>query len=744
MRNYHNLSPVDFEELVRDLLQKDLGISLESFGPGADRGIDLRYAHGGDRIIIQAKRYLDSTFSTLMRELRTERDKIERLKPTRYILAIAKTLTPPQKDKVLAIFEGLPLEVADIKTLREIDVLLDRFPDVEKAHFKLWLTSVNILERIIYAGIYNRTRAEIAEIEELIPKFVGSSGISQAETILQKERILIISGEPGVGKSSLARFLISAHARQNWKIVVIDKIEQAFDITTADENTLVFFDDFLGQVELTPDFLRGMDAQLPTVFRDIQRRKTLRFILTTRSYILRQARYKAGRLADNEFKPTEFVLKIGHYSRAERARILYNHLYFSNIATPVRNSLLDGNLVISIIDHKNFNPRLIKVLTSPKYINLEQGSLSQALLRVLDNPQELWAIPYRQHLNAESRALLIALFINAPQTALNDLTATFERILPIFAPGISPPDVPSRFRQSLHELEGSFLSIGNRMVGFANPGVRDFLTTVVRQDGLSKLLLPIVATYIEVQTLWQVQRAHLPSLQSRHDEYKVLFAEALVRCEGDNSLDVLAQIDLSLNIYAEFGGEAFSTQIEKIANDIPNWGFDDKDIPHLRNLSVAISRSKLPEAQLGTADAQILKAAEAILNNDAVYFNFDDVQQLIGLVREYEDLPVETAAAVKGFLERWLSEDINSELETLFDTDDIDQFETAVDEMLVEFGANAPNLPEQLAARREALLEEEDVSSQADDYRPTPETRDLSISDKEIHSMFAALRNDEA
>ena len=44
MYDFLPLSPLDFEELVRDLLQAELNIRLESFGPGTDKGIDFRMA----------------------------------------------------------------------------------------------------------------------------------------------------------------------------------------------------------------------------------------------------------------------------------------------------------------------------------------------------------------------------------------------------------------------------------------------------------------------------------------------------------------------------------------------------------------------------------------------------------------------------------------------------------------------------------------------------------------------------
>jgi hypothetical protein len=45
--DFQTLSPLDFEELVRDLLQAEFGLLFESFGPGSDLGIDFRSAIAG-------------------------------------------------------------------------------------------------------------------------------------------------------------------------------------------------------------------------------------------------------------------------------------------------------------------------------------------------------------------------------------------------------------------------------------------------------------------------------------------------------------------------------------------------------------------------------------------------------------------------------------------------------------------------------------------------------------------------
>ena len=67
MRDYDflNLSPPEFEDLTRDLLQKELGLTLETFTTGADKGIDIRYAYSKKKkLIVQCKRY--KSYSSLI------------------------------------------------------------------------------------------------------------------------------------------------------------------------------------------------------------------------------------------------------------------------------------------------------------------------------------------------------------------------------------------------------------------------------------------------------------------------------------------------------------------------------------------------------------------------------------------------------------------------------------------------------------------------------------------------------
>ncbi|MFH0781169.1 MAG: restriction endonuclease, partial [Pseudomonadota bacterium] len=135
------LSPLDFELLSKDLLETELGIQLENFSEGRDKGIDLRYApvrHSGNavfnlvslgtsqkppKLIVQCKRY--STFASLKSELKNkELAKITKLKPDRYILTTSVSLSPQQADEFKLILTPFVQSTGDIYGRERLNSIL--------------------------------------------------------------------------------------------------------------------------------------------------------------------------------------------------------------------------------------------------------------------------------------------------------------------------------------------------------------------------------------------------------------------------------------------------------------------------------------------------------------------------------------------------------------------------------------------------------------------------------------------
>lgn len=176
MYDFRTLSPIDFELLVRDLLQAELGITIESFGPGKDSGIDFRFAVADQDAVVQAKHYIEGEARSLLRAAMKEDSKVLKLAPGRYMLVTSLSLTPALKGKIIEAMPSTPVSAGDVIGREDLNNFLGRHPRVLRQHFKLWLTSTEVLERILHSAVYNRTDAELARIRQLVPKCADTCG----------------------------------------------------------------------------------------------------------------------------------------------------------------------------------------------------------------------------------------------------------------------------------------------------------------------------------------------------------------------------------------------------------------------------------------------------------------------------------------------------------------------------------------------------------------------------------------
>ncbi|MDQ3007907.1 MAG: restriction endonuclease [Chloroflexota bacterium] len=251
--DFKTLSSYDFESLVHDLLQLRLGVPLESFKDGKDGGIDLRYCKPKSDtpflLVVQCKRY--NNFSDLYRHLsKIEKPKVDKIRPSRYVLAVSTPLSPQQKDKLYNIFHQYCDSPGDIYGQRDLNGLLREFPEVEKNHFKLWLTSVAFLERIQKSDTYNYTDFTIIKAVETLKKYVENDSFDTAKSILEDKNCCIISGGPGVGKSTLAEMLLLYYFNIGYNVYNVDNMNNAFYFTNPKNNNsknFIYYDVFLAE-----------------------------------------------------------------------------------------------------------------------------------------------------------------------------------------------------------------------------------------------------------------------------------------------------------------------------------------------------------------------------------------------------------------------------------------------------------------------------------------------------------------
>jgi hypothetical protein len=514
--SFTSLSGQDFEELVRDLLQAEWNVRLEAFKTGRDSGIDLRYATApGSGTIVQCKHYAGSGYRKLLSDLKnSELPKIEKLKAARYVVVTSLGLSPANKDEIAAALAPFVLTPTDILGENDIEGLLSRHPAVERANFKLWLTSTSVLERVMHNAEHCQTDFGVERIRRKLPLFVQSDAFPRAAELLEKTRIAIVSGAPGIGKTTLAEMLLYEHLNRGFEPVVIQsEVAEGKKLFRPKDKQIFYYDDFLGQTFLGDrrEYLgRNEDAAIVDFMEMIAGTPHSRFILTTREHILRNALQLSERLTHSSAIDHRCILELGDYSYWQKARILYNHLYFSDLPQAYKAAVLEDQFFLSIIKHKHFNPRLIEWLSSQTRLKgVAPGAYRAHVSGLLDSPHRIWAHAFENQISPAARHTLLCLYSLGDWSEIRDIEAAFAVYHRHCADKYKQPIAAGDFRKALEELEGGFLSYSQRhQASFLNPSIREFVASVVASSReIAQDILATPVRFKQVANLVQLAKA---------------------------------------------------------------------------------------------------------------------------------------------------------------------------------------------------------------------------------------------
>ena len=487
--DFKSLSHQDFEELMRDLLQAEWGVALEAFKTGRDQGVDLRYARiESAATIIQCKHYAASTFSKLLSHLRNdELPKVKRLQPRRYVVAASLGLSVGEKDKIVAALSPFVLIPYDVLGVDDINGLLSRHSSVERANFKLWLTNTEVIARIVHNAEACQTQFEVDRIRKKLPVFVQSGAYCRARQLLEEQRVVIVSGVPGIGKTTLAEMLLFAHLDDGYEPVVIQTdIAEGKRLYRSDRKQIFYYDDFLGQTFLGDQrsyIGRNHDAALLSFMEMVRATSQSRFILTTREHILRQAMQASERFQHSAAQNYKCVLELGDYSFGQRARILYNHLYFSQLPSAYKEAVLKDDFFLEIIKHEHFNPRLVEWLTTLTRLSSPSPDMyCESISTLLQSPERIWSHAFQTQISDAARNLLLTLYSLGDWVDVEQLSNAFDTVHRGSCQRYNRPRAACDFRAALQELDGSFLTYSSGRAIFLNPSIRDFTARVICRD----------------------------------------------------------------------------------------------------------------------------------------------------------------------------------------------------------------------------------------------------------------------
>lgn len=540
------LSPLDFELLSRDLMQRELGIIFESFKEGRDQGIDFKFSTfiSTNSIVLQCKNYKND-YSYFFRELKKELEKVKKLNPHRYMITTSVNLSNANKEEIKEYFEPYILKTSDIYGGNDLNNLLSKPAnnDIEKQHSKLWLASTNILERVLHSNIHCQSEMLLEEIEWKTSFFVYSQSYEEALNILRKERCCIISGNPGVGKTTLAYMLLLEFIKneKNFEIIEIKSFDEANKVWNRDKKQVFYFDDFLGKNFRTIKLDKNEDSNIARLMKRISRYENKYIIFTTREYILNQAKHDYEALSGADFELTKMIIDINRYSNKIKAEILYNHLHFSSLPDAYVHELLVDYSFLKIINHKNYNPRIVEHLTDIKLLNksdIEVEEYREYFLENLDNPIKIWSdIFENDKISFEAKILVYALFVeNIQDTHLwgSSLYIVEDRFNDLYDFYINQGRIQkqeSLFYKVLKELDNSFVHIKNDSsttnLYFYDPSINDFLFQYLSKN--IDILIELIKSFKLFSSEYELNYllSNIVNLDNEVDSKKITFNNQL-------------------------------------------------------------------------------------------------------------------------------------------------------------------------------------------------------------------------
>ncbi|MGA6121642.1 restriction endonuclease [Sphingobacterium anhuiense] len=636
--NLEVLNDKEFELLSKDLLEKVLQTSLQNFKSGKDGGIDVRYSSNSsfNEIVIQAKAYTKSAYSDLKRVMRKEKENMDSLSPSpnRYILTTTFSLSPKQIDEIVSMMNPYIVSPQDVYGRERIESLISNEHEIEKKYYKLWLTSTNVLETILHNG----QRAQSEFYESLILKkaslYVPTKNLHDAIDKLNENKFIIISGEPGVGKTTIAYILICDLLGKGYELINIDdKISDALNLLSSNPDTkqVFFFDDFLGaniNEILNP---KNTENKILNFIRHIESSKNKFLILTSRTTILNQANDNYEHFAREKFdKRSKYELKLNHYTKLDKAKIIYNHLYFNNIPEDFKNNFFINKNYLKIIEHKNYFPRLIEFITNHNNFDIEYyNTVDEFIFKNLDNPSEIWKMAFERQLEDEDRFLLLSIFSFAQKSISHSRLE--KAFINRYNYEIKQNNITKKvnaFNRSLKKILDSFIisiktADGENEYQLLNPSIADFLINYLKDnnDERNRILNSII--YIEQLTGYfdPLSKNKINLKNTFLESYYSTFLKLVNKLENRHHsfviLDILCCFDKFFRINLIKDSRPFDVYLQSLVESVPNsYVMSSKLITLIENIYKSYSKKTRDIVTLNWSTLMSLIIKNAYDSND--------------------------------------------------------------------------------------------------------------------------------
>lgn len=510
--DFSTLNSSDLEELVCDLLNLDQPdgsvIKYKTFKDGKDKGIDLLYSTEKNRYeqVGQVKHYYRTGFDGLYQVLKnTEVKNVIALKPNIYIVATSVDLNVDNTELIKNLFGDYIKSLNDIYGKKDLNRLIEENEGILNSHYKLWLSDFSILKKLLSSDLEFRSSAFVEhELKRRLRIYVKTVLFDDARKALKINKFIILTGEPGVGKTTLAEMLIYEYIAEGYNLsYILDDIKEAEKVLVPDESKqIIYFDDFLGSNKVEINRAKGSETALRRILNRIPNMENKLVVFTTRSFLLNTAIEESENLRRFNIKARSSLFELKEYDEVLKKQLLINHIEESELKDELIELLHDKQIQNIIVYHRNYTPRSIEFITSDDKVNLfTPTEFKEFIIKSFDYPDEIWKHAYTEQITEDDRLLLNTLLSFGKVSNIIELEVAFNNRVQYEIDNNNKQREMLAFLKAFKRLEGGFILLKNEVdVYFINPSLIDFLVEYLKQDKVEVLKIVNSVKYVSQLT----------------------------------------------------------------------------------------------------------------------------------------------------------------------------------------------------------------------------------------------------
>ncbi len=251
-----------------------------------------------------------------------------------------------------------------------------------------------------------QSKALLNVLKDDLSKFVRTSAYLKSGEALSKQGFVLLIGEPGAGKTTIASMLV-VHAIDHWKC-------EPFHLSNADEffthwnpdnpKQIIWIDDAFGVTQFESSLTSGWNRAFPKMSAAIN--KGLKVIFTSRDYIYARAIREIKTGAFPLLSNSQVVIRVEQLSSEEKQEILYNHIRYGDQPKSYKTGIKTYLKYISNVSR--LLPETARRLGSSAYT--KSLSISETGIRMFVENHEEYLVETIRQMGKEEQATLALVF----------------------------------------------------------------------------------------------------------------------------------------------------------------------------------------------------------------------------------------------------------------------------------------------------------------------------------------------